>query len=281
MNKTVLAYCQLMRLDKPIGTLLLLWPTFWALWLTGSPSWHHFIVFTFGVISMRAAGCVINDFADREFDGHVERTKHRPLASGRLKAKNALMTFAVLIVISVLLLLTLPPLSWLIACFALLTTFIYPFMKRYTNLPQVVLGVAFSWGIPMVYAASIGSFPISCWLLFIANICWTIAYDTQYAMVDRNDDLKIGIKSTAILFGQHDKFIIGLLQFTTLILFAVLAVTSQLSIMFYIALSVVAGLFIYQQRLIKERERERCFKAFLNNNYVGLTIFVGILLNYF
>ncbi|WP_345491252.1 4-hydroxybenzoate octaprenyltransferase [Orbus sasakiae] len=281
MNKTVLAYCQLMRLDKPIGTLLLLWPTFWALWLTGSPSWHHFIVFTFGVISMRAAGCVINDFADREFDGHVERTKHRPLASGRLKAKNALMTFAVLIVISVLLLLTLPPLSWLIACFALLTTLIYPFMKRYTNLPQVVLGVAFSWGIPMVYAASIGSFPISCWLLFIANICWTIAYDTQYAMVDRNDDLKIGIKSTAILFGQHDKFIIGLLQFTTLILFAVLAVTSQLSIMFYIALSVVAGLFIYQQRLIKERERERCFKAFLNNNYVGLTIFVGILLNYF
>lgn len=281
MNKTVLAYCQLMRLDKPIGTLLLLWPTFWALWLTGSPSWHHFIVFTFGVISMRAAGCVINDFADREFDGHVERTKHRPLASGRLKAKNALMTFAVLIVISVLLLLTLPPLSWLIACFALLTIFIYPFMKRYTNLPQVVLGVAFSWGIPMVYAASIGSFPISCWLLFIANICWTIAYDTQYAMVDRNDDLKIGIKSTAILFGQHDKFIIGLLQLATLILFAVLAVTSQLSIMFYIALSVVAGLFIYQQRLIKERERERCFKAFLNNNYVGLTIFVGILLNYF
>lgn len=270
-----------MRLDKPIGTLLLLWPTFWALWLTGYPSLHHVIVFTLGVIAMRAAGCVINDFADRKFDSHVERTKHRPLASGRLKAKNALITFAVLIIISILLLLTLPPLSWLIACFALLTTLIYPFMKRYTNLPQVVLGIAFSWGIPMVYAASISSFPISCWLLFTANICWTIAYDTQYAMVDRNDDLKIGIKSTAILFGQHDKLIIGLLQLATLILFTVLAVTSQLSIMFYITLCVAAGLFIYQQRLIKDRERERCFKAFLNNNYVGLAIFVGILFSCF
>lgn len=281
MNKTILAYCQLMRLDKPIGTLLLLWPTFWALWLTGYPSLHYVIVFTLGVIAMRAAGCVINDFADRKFDSHVERTKHRPLASGRLKAKNALITFAVLIIISILLLLTLPPLSWLIACFALLTTLIYPFMKRYTNLPQVVLGIAFSWGIPMVYAASISSFPISCWLLFTANICWTIAYDTQYAMVDRNDDLKIGIKSTAILFGQHDKLIIGLLQLATLILFTVLAVTSQLSIMFYITLCVAAGLFIYQQRLIKDRERERCFKAFLNNNYVGLAIFVGILFSCF
>lgn len=278
MNSTMLAYYRLMRLDKPIGTLLLLWPTFWALWLTSSPTIYLVIVFALGVFSMRAAGCVINDFADRRFDGHVERTKNRPLVSGLISAKNALITFSLLILISILLLLSLPPLTWLIACFALLTTLIYPFMKRFTHLPQLVLGIAFSWGIPMAYAATIGQFPLTCWLLCIANICWTIAYDTEYAMVDRQDDLKIGVKSTAILFGQYDKLIIALLQISAVIILLIVGIINRLSIVFFGSLLIACGLFIYQQLLIKDRNRACCFKAFLNNNYVGLSIFIGIVL---
>lgn len=276
MNGTLQSYFQLTRLDKPIGTLLLLWPTLWGLWLTGSPSWHLFLVFTFGVFIMRSAGCVINDFADRKFDGYVQRTKNRPLASGKLGSKNALVLFSVLIVVAVLLLLTLPPLTWLIACFAFATTLIYPFMKRYTYLPQVVLGIAFSWGIPMVYVAAIDAMPLSCWLLFIANICWTVSYDTQYAMVDRKDDLKIGIKSTAILFGRYDKSIIGILQFVTIFLLIIVGLLNNLSICFYCGLFIAGILFIYQQLLIANREEKPCFKAFLNNNYVGAIIFIGI-----
>lgn len=281
MKNRLLAYCKLMRLDKPIGTLLLLWPTLWALWLVGAPTIHLFVVFTLGVFSMRAAGCVINDFADRKFDGYVERTKLRPLASGQLTSKNALVAFAILIFLSILLLLTLPPLTWLMALFAFLTTLLYPFMKRFTHLPQVVLGIAFSWGIPMVYAATNGQFPLTCWLLCLANICWTVAYDTQYAMVDRNDDIKIGVKSTAILFGKNDKLYIGILQLLTLILLLSVAILNQLSGVFYVALAVAAILFTYQQILIAARARERCFKAFLNNNYVGLAIFIGFFISSF
>lgn len=279
MNSTLFSYYKLLRLDKPIGILLLLWPTLWALLLSGCTSIHLFIVFILGVVFMRSAGCVINDFADRKLDKYVERTKNRPLTNGSISSKNALITFSILIFLSFLLLLTLPPFTWLIAFFALLTTIIYPFMKRFTHLPQVVLGIAFSWSIPMVYAATIDSLPLTCWLLFIANICWTIAYDTEYAMVDRNDDLTIGIKSTAILFGQYDKIMISLLQILTLFSFVIIGIINQLSLNFYTCLLVVIGLFIYQHRLISKRVRERCFTAFLNNNYVGLAILVGIMLS--
>jgi 4-hydroxybenzoate polyprenyltransferase len=273
----MLAYLQLMRLDKPIGSLLLLWPTLWAIWLMGHPSTYITIIFVLGVFVMRSAGCVVNDYADRHFDAHVERTKNRPLARGTLTEKNALWTLLVLLLIALCLLLNLNKLSWLIACFALLTALIYPFMKRYTHLPQVTLGIAFSWSIPMVYAATIEQFPLTCWILFLTNICWTIAYDTQYAMVDRNDDIKIGIKSTAILFGNYDKLIIGLLQIISVIGLLFIGLINQLSLMFYMALLLVIGLFIYQQWLIKNRDRNKCFSAFMNNNYVGFIIFLGLL----
>lgn len=279
MKSKIQAYCQLTRLDKPVGTILLLWPTMWALWLTGIPTPHLFIVFTLGVIIMRAAGCVINDFADRKLDGHVMRTKNRPLASGKLNNKNALIMFVVLIAISFALLLTLPPLTWLIAIFAFGTTLLYPFMKRFTHLPQIILGIAFSWSIPMVYAATLAKFPLTCWLLFIANICWTIAYDTEYAMVDREDDIKIGIKSTAILFGKYDKLIIGILQISTVLILMVIGILNQLSSIFYVSLVISSLLFFYQQVILVDRKRERCFRAFLNNQYVGLVIFIGILLH--
>ncbi|MCO6553254.1 MAG: 4-hydroxybenzoate octaprenyltransferase [Gilliamella sp.] len=273
----MLAYIQLMRLDKPIGTLLLLWPTLWAIWLTGQPYTYITLIFILGVIIMRAAGCVVNDYADRHFDAHVERTKNRPLARGALTEKSALWTLFILLFIALCLLLTLNKLSWLIACIALLTAMIYPFMKRYTHLPQVTLGIAFSWGIPMAYAAIIEQFPFTCWLLCLANICWIIAYDTEYAMVDRNDDIKIGIKSTAILFGRYDKLIIGILQVLTMIGLFMVGIINQLSLFFYIALLLVAMLFIYQQWLIKNRERKCCFRAFLNNNYVGIIVFLGVI----
>ncbi|SCC21775.1 4-hydroxybenzoate octaprenyltransferase [Gilliamella intestini] len=272
----MLAYIQLMRLDKPIGTLLLLWPTLWAIWLTGQPYTYITIIFILGVITMRAVGCVVNDYADRHFDAHVERTKNRPLARGALTEKNALWMLFVLLLIALCLLLNLNKLSWLIGCFALLTALIYPFMKRYTHLPQVILGIAFGWSIPMVYAATTEQFPLTCWLLFFVNICWTIAYDTEYAIVDRNDDIKIGIKSTAILFGQYDKLIIGILQAVVVIGLVMIGVINQLSLFFYIALLLVTMLFIYQQWLIKNRERKRCFRAFLNNNHVGFIVFLGL-----
>ncbi|KFA58312.1 4-hydroxybenzoate polyprenyltransferase [Gilliamella sp. Choc4-2] len=273
----MLAYLQLMRLDRPIGTLLLLWPTLWAINLAGHSSIDITVVFIFGVFVMRSAGCVVNDYADRHFDAYVERTKNRPLARGALAEKNALWTLFVLLLIAFCLLLTLNKLSWLIGCFALLTALIYPFMKRYTHLPQLTLGIAFSWGIPMVYAATTEQFPFICWLLFFTNICWTIAYDTEYAMVDRNDDIKIGIKSTAILFGRYDKLIIGLLQIITIISLIVIGLLSQLSFIYYWSLLFASILFIYQQWLIKNRERNKCFSAFMNNNYVGFIIFLGLL----
>lgn len=279
MFKTFLVYCQLARLDKPIGALLLLWPTLWALWLAGYPTLYFITIFVLGVFIMRAAGCIINDFADRKFDQHVERTKNRPLANGKLNEKNALCAFVFLIFMAFLLLLALPPLTWFFACFALLTTILYPFMKRFTYFPQIVLGIAFSWSIPMAYAATLGSLPYTCWLLFMANICWIIAYDTEYAMVDRNDDLKIGIKSTAIFFGQYDKLAIGILQLTMIVILMTIGILHHFSLIYYIGLLVATCLFIYQQILIIDRDRKNCFKAFQNNNYVGLIIFVGILLD--
>jgi 4-hydroxybenzoate polyprenyltransferase len=275
------AYCRLMRIDKPIGTLLLLWPTLWALWLSGMaiPPLSVLLVFVLGVIVMRAAGCVINDYADRKVDGHVKRTAARPLASGLVSEKEAKLLFVGLALLAFVLVLTMNRMTILLSVVGLALAWVYPFMKRYTHLPQVVLGAAFGWAIPMGWAAVSESLPLVCWLVFIANLCWTVAYDTQYAMVDRDDDLKIGVKSTAILFGRYDKLIIGLLQLATLGLMVVVGLLLNLNGAFYWSLLLAAGLFAHQQKLIARRERDPCFQAFLNNNYVGLVLFIGILLN--
>jgi len=272
------AYWQLARFDRPIGSLLLLWPTLWALFLAadGFPNPLVLIVFVLGVIFMRAAGCVINDFADRNFDGHVKRTAQRPMPSGKVSEREALGLFGLLVLISFLLVLTMNRLTIMLSVVGLLLAAAYPFMKRYTHLPQLILGMAFGWSIPMAYAAQAGELPAAAWLLFIANILWTIAYDTQYAMVDRDDDLKVGIKSTAILFGRSDKIIVGLLQLGTLVVLIALGAMLALHQLYFWFLLLAAGLFVYQQMLIRERERDPCFKAFLNNNYVGMLVCIGI-----
>ncbi|MEX0425293.1 4-hydroxybenzoate octaprenyltransferase [Providencia rettgeri] len=277
------AYSRLMRIDRPIGSLLLLWPTYWALWIAaqGTPSLHLLIVFTAGVFFMRAAGCVINDFADRHFDGHVERTKHRPLPSGDVTEKEAKILFASLVGLSFLLVLTLNSMTIWLSVAGLALAWVYPFVKRVSNLPQVVLGAAFGWSIPMSFSAVGETLPAVCWLLFLVNIIWSVIYDTQYAMVDRDDDLKIGVKSTAILFGQYDKLIIGLLQLLMVGLLLVIGSLAGLGALYYVSLVLVAGLFIYQQQLMVDRERMPCFKAFMNNNFVGLILFIGIFISYF
>lgn len=275
------AWCRLMRIDKPIGSLLLLWPTLWALWLAGMaiPALGTLTVFILGVFFMRAAGCVINDYADRKIDGQVKRTRARPLPSGAIGEKEAKLLFGALVGISFALVLTLNSMTIALSTVALALAWVYPFMKRYTHLPQLVLGAAFGWSIPMAFTAVSESLPLSCWLLFLANITWTVAYDTQYAMVDRDDDLRIGVKSTAILFGRFDKLIIGLLQLATLLLLGVIGWQLGLGRSYFLALTGAAGLFLWQQKLIADREREACFRAFLNNNLVGMLIFIGILLS--
>ena len=276
------AFLELMRVDKPIGTLLLLWPTLWALWIAaqGFPDIDVLIVFCLGVFFMRSAGCVINDFADRKVDGFVNRTKNRPLPSGRATSKEAVYLFLFLSLCSFLLVLTQNNLTIQLSVIGLFLAFVYPFMKRFTHLPQFVLGIAFSWSIPMAYAAQANMLSSSVWLLFIANITWTIAYDTMYGMVDKEDDLKIGIKSTAILFGKYDKLIIALLQFLTLILLVIVGLIENLNWLYYGTLAVAGLLFLQQQKSIKSRDEKACFKAFLDNNYVGLVIFIGFILTY-
>lgn len=277
-----LPYWQLARLDRPIGSLLLLWPTWWALWLAaeGWPGFHLFAVFTLGVILMRAAGCAINDFADRDFDGHVKRTEARPLATGRATPRGAVLLFVGLCLLALLLVLTTNRLTILMSLPAVAVAFCYPFAKRYTHLPQVVLGVAFSMGIPMAFAAATGEVPPQAWLLFTANLLWTVAYDTFYAMVDRDDDLKVGIKSTAVLFGEMDRAITACLQ--GMVLFALLLIGSRFDLgwPYYLGLVGAAGLFAYQQWLVRNRERGPCFEAFLNNNWVGASVFAGIVFHY-
>ena len=278
----LLAFHRLMRTDKPIGALLLLWPTLWALWVAtpGLPPLWILAVFVAGVWLMRAAGCVVNDYADRKFDGHVKRTANRPLPSGAVTEKEARNLFVGLVLLSFLLVLTLNIMTIMLSVAALALAWVYPFMKRYTHLPQVVLGAAFGWSIPMAFAAVSESVPLSCWLLFIANICWAVAYDTQYAMVDRDDDVKIGIKSTAILFGRYDTLIIGILQVVVMGLMATVGWLNGLGAAFYVSILVAGGLFVYQQKLIAGREREACFRAFMNNNYVGLALFIGLVFSY-
>ncbi|MGJ7089122.1 4-hydroxybenzoate octaprenyltransferase [Morganella morganii] len=276
------AYSRLMRTDRPIGSLLLLWPTYWALWIAarGVPDWHILIIFTIGVFSMRAAGCVINDFADRKFDGSVERTKNRPLPRGDVTEKEAKILFAVLVLVSFGLVLTLNTMTIWLSVAGLALAWVYPFMKRVSHLPQVVLGAAFGWSIPMAFAAVSESLPAECWLLFAVNIVWSVVYDTQYAMVDRNDDLKIGVKSTAILFGRFDKMIIGILQLVMILMLLWIGLMVNLSGIFYWSLLLAGALFVYQQRLMADRERDPCFQAFMNNNYVGFILFLGMLVSY-
>ncbi|WP_163134073.1 4-hydroxybenzoate octaprenyltransferase [Agarivorans sp. Alg241-V36] len=275
-------YWQLMRADKPIGTLLLLWPALWALWLAaeGLPDFSILLVFVLGVFFMRSAGCVINDFADRKVDAHVKRTAQRPLATGVVSEREALTLFFGLVALSFLLVLSQNTFTILLSFAALVLAAIYPFMKRYTHLPQLFLGLAFSWCIPMAYAAQTNTVPAEAWLLLVANVCWTVAYDTKYAMVDRDDDLKVGIKSTAILFGRFDKLIVALLQAASLLCLALLGHVKQLGVIFDLGLLAAAVLFVYQQKLIRYRDRDACFQAFLNNNYVGLAVFLGIASHY-
>lgn len=277
-----LGFKQITRIDKPIGIYLLLWPTYWALWLAadGLPSIHLFLVFTLGVVVMRSAGCVINDFADRKVDGSVERTKQRPLITGLLTSKEALIIFFALVIIAFALVLTLSWFTIKLSFVALFLAALYPFMKRYTHLPQVFLGAAFSWGMIMAFAEAYGTVDKIAWLLFTANLAWTVAYDTMYAMVDRDDDIKIGVKSTAILFGKNDKRIIGFLQILTLGLLYTVGELLAFSWPFYLSLIIAAGLFSYQQMLIIDNNRDRCFKAFLHNHYVGMVIFLGIFVEY-
>lgn len=275
-------YLQLMRFDKPIGIFLLMWPTLWALWLAscGRPSLQQVLIFILGTIVMRAAGCIINDIADRDFDLHVERTKTRPLTSGKVTLRGAWISFFVCCVLALLLVLQLNIYAILLSIPALLVASAYPFMKRYIQAPQVILGVAFGFGILMAYAAASNTIPLSAWLLFIANIFWVMAYDTMYAMVDKKDDLKIGIKSTAILFGQNDKLIIGFLQGLFILILFIVGWLQQLFLPYYLGVLCALGLVIYHQWLIRNRDPVASFNAFLNNNCVGIAVFLGLMINF-
>lgn len=274
-------YAFLMRLDKPIGILLLLWPTLWAIWLAsyGRPNTKILFVFAAGVILMRSAGCVMNDFADRHFDGHVERTRQRPLPAGKVTSKEALILAGLLSLCAFLLVLSCNVLTIQFAFIGAGLAIAYPFMKRFTHLPQVGLGIAFTWGVPMAFAAENGYVDVSGWVLFCAGIIWPIIYDTMYAMVDREDDQKIGVKSTAILFNEMDKLMIGLLQVLFIFMLIAVGMIFNLHAAYAISIAIVSFLFVYQQWLIKDRCPKKCFNAFTSNNWVGLTIFIGIVLD--
>jgi 4-hydroxybenzoate polyprenyltransferase len=276
-------YARLARLDKPIGIYLVLWPTLWALWFAaqGLPSLDVLFIFIAGSVFMRSAGCVINDFADRKIDGHVERTKERPLVTGRITSKQALIFFGILCFLSFILVLFTNELTIYLSFGALALASAYPFMKRYTYLPQVVLGAAFAWSVPMAYAAQVNELPTHIWLIYLATVLWTVAYDTMYAMVDRDDDLKIGVKSTAILFGSADRAIIAFLQIFVVLILVLLADQLKMGQFYLLSIVVVSVLFVYQQHLIRHRDRDLCFKAFLNNNWVGMVVFIGLVLDFY
>lgn len=276
------ALLQLIRIDKPIGTLLLLWPTLWALWIAadGFPDWDLLIIFTLGTVLMRSAGCIVNDLADRHWDGEVNRTRGRPLVTGAVSVKEARLLFIALLLTAFVLVLFTNALTVKLSFAAVALASTYPFMKRYTNLPQLVLGAAFSWGIPMAFAAQTSALPPALWLIYFANLFWTMAYDTKYAMVDRDDDIVVGIKSSAILFGRHDRLIIGLLQLAFLALMVATGVLFKLGSIYYLGLATAALLCAYHQYLIRDRIPEACFKAFLHNNWVGAVVFAGIALDY-
>jgi len=275
-------YYLLMRMDRPIGTWLLLWPTFWALWIAaqGIPPLSIIIIFALGVFVMRSAGCVINDYADRKIDKHIERTKNRPLTSGKVSSREALILFAVCIVIAFILVLFLNLYTILLSFAALFFASIYPFMKRYTHYPQIVLGMAFSCAIPMGFAAQLNTIPAIAWILYAVSILWIVSYDTMYAMADREEDLKIGVKSTAIIFADYDKLMIALLQILFTLGMFYIAWLLQAGMFFYLGIVASMGFSIYQQYLIRNRDKKTCFQAFLNNHWLGMVIFIGIFLDY-
>ncbi|MCP4046274.1 MAG: 4-hydroxybenzoate octaprenyltransferase [Gammaproteobacteria bacterium] len=276
------ALWRLMRFDKPIGILLLLWPTLWALWIAGEghPSIKNVLIFCTGVVLMRAAGCIMNDVADRDFDPHVERTRSRPLASGELTVRQALLVFFIVMLLAFGLVLMTNALTIKLAFAGALLASTYPFFKRWTHLPQVVLGLAFGWGVPMAFAAENGYVATIAWLILLINVIWSVIYDTLYAMVDRDDDISIGLKSTAILFGRYDLSILRLLKVVMIALLALLGLKLQFSTPWFAAVTIAAVLFARQQYLVRNRDRDACFRAFLNNNWVGLVIWVGLLANY-
>lgn len=273
---------QVSRLDRPVGSVLLLWPTLWALWIAaeGFPGWHLLSVFCLGTLLTRSAGCIINDIADRKIDPQVERTRHRPLATGQLNVFTAILFMAFLLFISLLLVLSTNLHTFLLALAAAFIAGLYPFVKRISHLPQIVLGIAFSCGIPMAFTAVTNSLPLICWLLFLANLVWVVAYDTEYAMVDRQDDLTIGVGSTAILFGDLDRLMIALLQCLFIVMLIQTGNELAFETSFYVSIIAVSCLFIYQQFLIRNRQREKCLTAFLNNQWIGGLIFVGVLVQY-
>ena len=283
-------YALLMRLHRPIGIFLLLWPTLWGLWFAsgGQPDAHVSLVFVLGVVLMRSAGCVINDYADRDFDPHVARTRDRPIAAGRVTPRAALVLFAVLCLIAFALVLTLNRLAILLSLVGAFLAATYPFLKRYTHLPQFYLGAAFGWSIPMAFAAHsdagsslAGALPPLTWVLFAANVCWSVAYDTMYAMVDRADDQRVGVKSTAILFGRYDRVMVGVFHALTVTLLVVAGVIAALGLLYYCGLAAATALAVHQQWLIRERAPEACFKAFLSNNRFGAIVFLGLVLDYY
>lgn len=275
-------YARLARLDRPIGNFLLLWPMLWALWIAaeGLPDLGVLVVFILGVLVMRAAGCVINDFADRHIDGHVKRTTQRPLATGAVTAKEALVLFVVLCMVAFALVLTMNTLTIQLSVVGVILAATYPFMKRYTYLPQVHLGAAFGWAVPMAFAAQTGALPPIAWLLFLAAVLWATIYDTEYAMVDRDDDLKIGVKSTAILFGDADRLIIGILQALMTVALIAIGARAGLGPVYLAGVALATLLFVHQQWMIRDRERGACFRAFLNNNIYGGIVFAGIVAHY-
>ncbi len=282
LGRQLLAYARLMRLDRPIGTWLLLWPTLWALWIAGAgrPDPQILLVFVAGVFIMRSAGCVINDFADRRVDGHVERTRDRPLASGEVAPVEALMLFAALGLIAIALVLTLNELTRWLAVVGAALTIVYPFTKRFFVAPQLLMGAAFGWGVPMAFAAQTGSVPRLAWLMWLTVVIWAVMYDTLYAMADRADDERIGVRSTAILFGRADLFIISLLQITLLMALLLVGQVAELGRWYDGGVAIAAALLLYQRWLIRDRDPGHCFQAFLNNRHVGTAIAVGIFLDY-
>ena len=282
LSKRLSLYMQLTRLNRPIGILLLLWPTLWGIWIAGNghPAWQIVTIFSLGTVLMRSAGCAINDFADRHIDKHVERTKERPITSGRISPREAVWLAAALAVISFLLILPLNSLTLWLSMPAVFLAASYPFTKRFFPIPQAYLGIAFGFGIPMAFAAQLGSVPPVAWILLAANLFWAIAYDTEYAMVDRDDDIHLGIHSSALWFGKYDVLAVMVCYAVTLGLLAFAGKMAQLGLPYYAGLVIAAGISVHHYRLIKDRQRESCFKAFLHNNWTGASIFTGIVLDY-
>ena len=275
-------YTKLMRLDRPIGILLLLWPTLWGVWIAGNghPAWHIVLIFVLGTVLMRSAGCVINDYADRDFDKHVKRTQDRPVTSGQVAPHEALWLAAGLAFAALLLILPLNALTLLLSIPAVLLAASYPYTKRFFAIPQAYLGIAFGFGIPMAFAAQLNDVPAVAWWLILANIFWCIAYDTEYAMVDRDDDLRLGIHSSALLFGKYDVAAVMACYGVSLAILAGVGDTLHLGLAYYLGLLVAAGIAAYHYTLIRQRRREDCFKAFLHNNWFGAAVFAGIALDY-